>query len=669
MSPKRLRPIIVAVGCAVWSCEEATREPACGDGVLDPWEECDDGNGATDDGCAADCRFSCHGPDDCDDGNACTVDECADVAAGRSCAHGPVAAESPCDDGNPCTTEDACNGVGTCRGPGPPPPVPGVPNPVRPATGEATGSALLPATMEPLRPVFRWIAPPDAGCGPTTYDLQVDDSCSTPGFAGCGFPSPEGSVVGWDGTTWRPSSPLPVDHGPVGRRYYWRVRACRAAGCSDWSRVRYADIGRAPKDFNGDGFSDLFASGATDRNASFPDRGAAYVYFGRATLGTTPDMVVGGEAGDEVFGGQVACPGDIDADTYADFIVGPGGDASGDPSAGVVYVFRGGASPDGGADLVLRGNEEIEWFGSPAVSAGDVNGDGFADFLVEWEDSYTLDPPWAEHVKLFFGGSVLDGNADVDVGYASSDIDLSAYAYVAPVGDVNGDGFDDLGVVHAEGDVGNDYYDQGWAYVYLGGPGFDGGSRMSAPGAAGEDKYGPYPYGVGDVNGDGFADYAFAMPTAQTATVYSNGGRIYLFFGGTTPPTGPDLVLEGDDGHRLLGWSVAGAGDVNRDGFADLAAIAHTRGSDSAGMLLVLLGSTSPRGGFDLELRESEYSSSYDRPVAGLGDLDADGYADLAIGDGLDVIYVCRGAAATDIRCGGLLRNDGAETDLGAGID
>jgi cysteine-rich repeat protein len=104
----------------------------CGDGVVDPGEECDDGNVVAGDGCGPTCRverptvtsttlppppstcMTASGlPLDCDDRNPCTIDSC-DATAG--CVHDPVPVEGRgCDDGNACTEQDRCTG-GVCAG-------------------------------------------------------------------------------------------------------------------------------------------------------------------------------------------------------------------------------------------------------------------------------------------------------------------------------------------------------------------------------------------------------------------------------------------------------------------------------------------------------------------------------------------------------------------------
>lgn len=83
----------------------------CGDGILDPGEECDDGNNHCGDGCDEDCNSEELGK--CDDGNICTTDSCNDTSG--ECLHEPVPDETSCDDGIRCTEADLCLS-GACIG-------------------------------------------------------------------------------------------------------------------------------------------------------------------------------------------------------------------------------------------------------------------------------------------------------------------------------------------------------------------------------------------------------------------------------------------------------------------------------------------------------------------------------------------------------------------------
>jgi cysteine-rich repeat protein len=81
--------------------------PGCGNGTVEPGEECDDGNDTARDGCENDCRWTCEGADECDDGDPCNGAETCD--ADHRCAAG-----TPPPDGTACTTPGGDAGV--CRG-------------------------------------------------------------------------------------------------------------------------------------------------------------------------------------------------------------------------------------------------------------------------------------------------------------------------------------------------------------------------------------------------------------------------------------------------------------------------------------------------------------------------------------------------------------------------
>ena len=95
-------------------CDETDSPPVCGDGLVAAWEDCDDGNTASGDCCAADCTFETAGSICSGDSNFCTDDICDGAGV---CT--PQANMEPCDDGLFCTTTDVCSG-GVCGGSGDP---------------------------------------------------------------------------------------------------------------------------------------------------------------------------------------------------------------------------------------------------------------------------------------------------------------------------------------------------------------------------------------------------------------------------------------------------------------------------------------------------------------------------------------------------------------------
>jgi len=89
-----------------------------------------------------------------------------------------------------------------------------------------------------------------------------------------------------------------------------------------------------------------------------------------------------GAAASDNFGRSVATAGDMNGDGYADVIVGAYTNDAGGADAGRAYVYHGGPGADATADLTLTGAAANDFFGFSVSTAGDVNGDGFADVIV-----------------------------------------------------------------------------------------------------------------------------------------------------------------------------------------------------------------------------------------------------------------------------------------------
>jgi hypothetical protein len=138
-------------------------------------------------------------------------------------------------------------------------------------------------------------------------------------------------------------------------------------------------------------------------------------------------------------------------------------------------------------------------------------------------------------------------------------------------GDVNGDGYADV-IVGARNDD-SAGTDAGRIFVYLGGAGtaFDVSSDATVDGLAAGDSLGSSVAGAGDVNGDGFADVIAGAPYYDSGPT-TDAGRCHLFFGGPgTFDIVPDATLFGTSAPMdEFGISVAGAGDLNGDAFADV---------------------------------------------------------------------------------------------------
>ena len=153
---------------------------------------------------------------------------------------------------------------------------------------------------------------------------------------------------------------------------------------------------------------------------------------------------------------------------------------------------------------------------------------------------------------------------------------------VATAGDVNGDGYADV-VVGAQG-----YSSSiGRAYVYLGtASGLPTAAATTLTGEAASNLFGGSVAPAGDVNGDGYADVVVGAKGYSTST-----GRVYVYLGSATGLATPAATtLTGEAASDEFGGSVAPAGDVNGDGYADLV-VGARRYSSSTGRAYVYLGS------------------------------------------------------------------------------
>ncbi len=277
--------------------------------------------------------------------------------------------------------------------------------------------------------------------------------------------------------------------------------------------------------------------------------------------------------------GSVAVTGDWDGNGYDDLLVGaPGTELDGlGFDDGAVFSYPGSSS---GIDLV----EDWSFYGDatwPAIgavmdSAGDVNGDGFEDLILGSPASNSgLDGG----AVLVFHGSATGLEASVSWEAVGGQPFAGFGGHVAGLGDVNGDGYDDVAVT-ADGydDVG--CFDCGAVFLYYG----------SATGLASvpdweyvEPKPGEFPgwqvASAGDVNGDGYSDLAIGQPYYESADIQENEGRVMVFLGSATGPgLLPNWQAQSNMVGLSLGWAMTSA-DVNGDGYSDLVAGAPTDGT------------------------------------------------------------------------------------------
>jgi hypothetical protein len=335
--------------------------------------------------------------------------------------------------------------------------------------------------------------------------------------------------------------------------------------------------------------------------------------------------VSGENAGDQF--GSAFCTIDFNADGYSDLVVSASASDEAGLSSGKVYIYFGGPGADTSPDLTMVGAPS-SFFGKSLASAGDFNDDGAEDLLVG-APFYDVPASSAGAVFLFYGGSSPDTAVDhVFTGEAASDYFGTS---VAGVGDFNGDGFDDIAIGAYRADWGA-FSNAGKAYVYYGGTTPDFVVDRILVGEADGERFG-YSIAGGDFTGDGSSDIAVGAYSFDSSQ-FLNLGRIYLFHGGPTPDTVFDQIFTGDSSGYKFGWAMA-PGFVTGDSYLDL--IMGTDGyaidTFATGRLYVFDGGPgfdkTPFFTYDLGRHEHDYLGF---SVGSGSDLQSDGDDDLITG-------------------------------------
>ncbi|NQU47907.1 MAG: FG-GAP repeat protein [Planctomycetes bacterium] len=379
------------------------------------------------------------------------------------------------------------------------------------------------------------------------------------------------------------------------------------------NRDNFGEIVDNAGDVNGDGYSDIIVGAASMSTAGLDNNGAAFVYSGAdGSLLYQFD----GLADEDQFGDSVAGAGDVNADGYADVIIGAYSTKFGnDDLVGTSYVYSG---LDGSLLHTWSGTAAGDFHGDSVDGAGDVDGDGFDDLIVAETEANAAGMTENGNVYVYSGatGSVLYqwwGSANYN--YFGSD--------VAGAGDLNADGYDDV-IIGAFGTEPNGLIWAGSAYAYSGA---DGSLLYQWDGNAAVDYFGKAVNAAGDINSDGFDDVIVGATNSDTG-VY-NSGSTYVYSGAD----GSLLYqFDGLSNSEYSGGSVAGGLDFNGDGIPDLvvgAENAYLTGVGNSGAAYLYSGAD----GSLLHLwMGTEYADWFGSSVSMLGDVTQDGRAEVIIG-------------------------------------
>jgi len=416
-------------------------------------------------------------------------------------------------------------------------------------------------------------------------------------------------------------------------------------------------------DVNGDGYGDILF---LEERSLAPNDGRIYVVLGGPLWRTVTETSVVAAATARGFVIQstkpldyvleAAAAGDVNEDGLDDLIVGASGaDNRLRESSGSAYVIYGTKTPTdiylgaldaaGGSPIGFRIDGARSWdlLGFDVDGAGDVNGDGRDDVVVA--------SPWVGRSYVIFGdayGSAIDvgrmelGSTTVGFVIKTPRInkDTRNHYGVAGVGDMNGDGLDDvmvsdIGPAHRYGAFvvyGKSSPDPVDVRRPLRGRGFEIERAMASISAA------------GDVNRDGLTDALVYGDTPVGSEAFSS----YIVFGSEERLGAVDLLSLGDRGIALIGdeglpgaSSLDDVGDFNGDGRGDVllgADRATVEGKTEAGAAYLAYGGKGLR---KVDLASGAYDGyvftgvaagdTAGSSVAGVGDVDGDGYDDVIV--------------------------------------
>lgn len=371
---------------------------------------------------------------------------------------------------------------------------------------------------------------------------------------------------------------------------------------------------------------------------------------------------IDGSAASQLAGNRVANAGDVDGDGLADILVASTEGAAGVGRVWVVFGKDDGTTVDladvegGVGGFVITGDTIGEEFATAVAGGGDFNGDGLADIVIGAPGAGNGGEAYLVYGKAD-GAEVTMAELDLSQGgflLTGQVVGDEAGTAVAMVGDVNGDGYDDIAVGAPDAGTvpgaGRTFVVHGTTETeaitlssVLGGMG-----GFSVNGIGIDDASGSTLGGGGDVNGDGLSDVVIGAPLANPNG--GNSGAAYVVFGKTDGGAvnlanagAAAFSIRGIAASDLAGGAVDIAGDVNGDGRMDVI-VGASGGEDDLlfqGQAYVVFGKDD---GTDIELSEvlagmggfgidGETAGNFlGQAVAGVGDVDGDGFGDMLLG-------------------------------------
>lgn len=448
------------------------------------------------------------------------------------------------------------------------------------------------------RPTLRWALP--MGTDGALVDICRRREC---------MPADIVDTVTVMGTSARPTMALAAG------TYFWRARARVGAmtamrASATWQFIVPARDSAIDStsgfvgDYNGDGFADLVVASPQARST----RGAIYVYYGSSMgLPAMHSAIIEGIEINEAFSSaSLSVGGDINGDGFTDLVVS---------SRNNTYVLN-------GSSMGLASSPSAFFPGSSAgYGVGDIDRDGYGDVAIARATADAMMVRGAGTVSVHRGsnaGLAMTSSRELN----GTAVNEEFGGRVAPVGDVNGDGYSDVLIASTNARPGG-LTGAGQARIFLGGAsGLGASATWTGSGTAEFQNFG-FALSGGDINGDGYSDIVIGAPANAL-------GRVFLYVGSASGPSATATTTWTGDASAENFGSTIGCGDTDRDGFADVLVGAPDAAPMASGFARLFRGAAMPsttaaRGYVGSMMARLGVS------VAVMGDVSGDGFDDIAV--------------------------------------
>lgn len=418
-------------------------------------------------------------------------------------------------------------------------------------------------------------------------------------------------------------------------------------------------------DVNGDGFNDILI-GVPFNEEGMPSMGQVYVIFGGKT-GWSMDTNLSNANASFIGGSSICGAGDVNKDGYDDILIGDLGSRS-------VHLFFGRPTGEWMMDMTLSevnasfipepGETRV---GESMCGAGDVNGDGYDDFLIG--DAFNGETfIHAGQTYLILGKDTSQWSlnnmlSDADASFQGEAENDESGILLAGGGDVNKDGYDDFLIGAPTRNM-----PMGEFYLFLGkSTGWSMDTSLSNADASYEGEGECTSMDIdGDFNNDGYDDILIGGGNVDAGA--SLNGKTYVVLGKRTGwsmnryLSNSYISIIGEEPSDHCGWSVSNAGDVNKDGFDDILVGAMGNGENGflSGQVYIIYGKIFQQQ-TSIDLSEADVSflgegspEFLGTSVSGLGDVNGDGIDDIIMAgphvqsDNPGNIYLAFGISSTD---------------------